>query len=273
MNFKNGLWFLIGISISIPAYPATNPASANYLAEKILILEAEIKAILNTAVSVVTTSSGKNPVSMDYVNQQVTAAQAALTELIKTSTVTHPVGSCYGGGVVFYVDTSPQAAPGRQGLIAALDDAELSNVSLLSWDVANSSWPVFTDTQYFTGNANTDLILTTIGSNAQAAEAAFSYNTVVTETCNTCSKWYLPSQDELMTLFSQADSTPSIWTNANCVGNAPTQTNYWSSTQVYMTPTSNALWVAFNLASGMFNGAVAGAPTNTLYAVRAIKSF
>ncbi len=65
MNFKNGLWFLIGTSIGIPAYPATNPASANYLAEKILILEAEIKAILNTAVSVVTTSSGRNPVSMD----------------------------------------------------------------------------------------------------------------------------------------------------------------------------------------------------------------
>jgi hypothetical protein len=274
MNFKNGLWFLIGTLIAIPAYPA-NPASANYLAAKILSLEDEIKAILNTNVSVVTTSGSNNPVSMDYVNQQITAAQAALTGLINTNTnaVTHPVGSCYGGGVVFYVDTSSQAVPGRQGLIAALDDAELSSVSLLPWDVTNSSFTVFTDSKYFTGNANTDSILTTIGSNAQAAQAAFAYNTVVTETCSTCSKWYLPSQDELMTLFTQADSTPSIWTNTNCVGDAPIQTNYWSSTQVYQTPTSNALWVAFNLASGMFNGAVAGAPTNTTYAVRAIKSF
>ena len=183
------------------------------------------------------------------------------TSVIGASVSMHPVGSCYGGGVVFYVTSG-----GQHGLIAALSDA----ASPLAWDTTGLA-VVTTQAQYFTGLANTTTILnTSTAGSFPAAAAASSYATA--ETCSTCTVWYLPAQEELSTLYSQANfSGASLWTN--CAGTAPSAI-YWSSTQVNGTPVGVIkVWTVDFTATGDAGKVVAPPNTMATEAVRAIRAF
>ncbi len=212
--------------------------------------------------------SAKNPASTTYVDQQIAKAKASLLALINANSVAHPVGSCYGGGVVIYVNTAPGTPAQHQGLIAALTDA---SANPLEWDTTGNT-PVITAAQYFTGRANTAVMAIPPSGIFQAAEAAVAYNAVVTKTCSTCTDWYLPSQDELMAMYTQSNSSnPTFWTN--CSGMSPTAAIYWSSTQV--NGDSTKAWSVDFTVNTRFSGNVVSPPggTTTTQLVRAIRAF
>jgi len=182
------------------------------------------------------------------------------------SVIPHPVGSCYGGGVVFYVNKEPNPTAGRQGLIAALQDVPDTQ---LNWDPSGNTEVKGTSSSYFTGKNNTANILNTINDIPNpgnktwpAAQAASEYTT--SETCPTCTSWYLPSQDELATLYFQSTNFKGFWTNPSCTGTSPSPQLYWSSTQFE----SNTAWyVDFN------SGRVLYYPTVGPFSVRAVRAF
>ena len=139
-----------------------------------------------------------------------------------------PVGSCYGGGIVFYLNKAPHAPVGQRGLVVALEDA--GNSDYHYWSLSTTE--VSTSVLFFTGESNTQNILNTLPKNDQsltAAEAADAYNT--TDTSPPFTRWYLPSRDELALLYLQANNYKNFWSNPNCMGNPLIQETYWSSTQ------------------------------------------
>lgn len=186
------------------------------------------------------------------------------------SAIAHPVGSCYGGGVVFYVNTTPGAHVGQQGLIVALQDAP--NGAVYEWDTKGETQEVIAPlTTYFSGAKNTANILADMGSDrAQAAYAA-------TQTRDGgYSDWYLPSRDELMALFTQANfSGEGFWTH--CGGIPPNNTDdypnqiYWSSSQLW----PNTAWLVSFGGEGLLQpGFVNYYETDRgQYAVRAVRAF
>ena len=206
-----------------------------------------------------------SPASKQYIDAQVTSLRAQIASI---PGVAHPVGSCYGGGVVYYVNTS---SPGAQqhGLIASPTDANAGN---------NAAWVsrgilttiIASGSTYFTGEANTNLILDAINPNISlsfpAAIAAVEYN-VPGDSCPACTGWYLPSQEELVTLYAQATSSIALgnanfW--ANCKGTSPQSQNYWSSTQ----RVSNTAWYVF-----FQDGSTTSQSITRSYYVRSVRAF
>lgn len=161
-----------------------------------------------------------------------------LQALIKTPATEHPVGSCYGGGVVYYVNPDPNAPAGKRGLIVALTDANSGKA--LAWGPNLTTPLIRTSTLYFKGNINTVNILNRSTTDFPAATAANNYTT--DGTCITCTAWYLPSQDELATLYYQSKNVVNFG-NA-CDFTFPTNNYYWSSSQ---SSSTNAWSVYFNL--------------------------
>ncbi len=180
--------------------------------------------------------------------------------------IAHPVGSCYGGGVVFYLNKAPNPPAGQRGLIAALDDVPDTQIP---WDLSGGTAVVGTSAAYFSGQNNTVNILSTVNDVPNrgdktwpAAQAASQYTT--TETCPTCTPWYLPSQAELTTLYLESSNLKTFWTNPGCTGRAPKPTLYWSSTQYG----SNVAWyVDFD------SGRVLFYPTVGPFEVRSVRAF
>lgn len=188
------------------------------------------------------------------------------------STITHPVGSCYGGGVVFYVNKEPNPPAGHQGLIVALNDAY---DDIVEWDAANPSQSatyVKTTSSYFSGLDNMHRILDTVNNIPNpgdktwpAAQQVSKYNT--SETCPTCTAWYFPSQDELATLYFQSVNFTNFWNNPSCKGVQPVG-NYWSSSQQQPRGGMITAWQV-NFSSGL----VINVPTIGSGSVRAIRAF
>ncbi len=204
------------------------------------------------------------------------AVSASFANNVDQPALAHPVGSCYGGGVVFYVNKEPNPPAGQQGLIAALNDVYPGT---LAWDGAAppaDATYVRTASSYFTGLDNTHRILNTVNNYPNpgdktwpAAQYASQYTT--SETCPTCTAWYLPSQDELATLYFQSVNFKNFWNNASCVGTAPDGT-YWSSSQLSQSrKTAMQLYMAWQVT---FNsGLVINTPTFGGAEVRAIRAF
>lgn len=186
-------------------------------------------------------------------------------KIVAPTSVAHPVGSCYGGGVVYYVNPAPDAPVGQRGLIAAPTDASTS----ARWFTGSATTSLIsTSSLYFTGLANTNQILNGLiiitPDNAQAATAANTYTSTPIDCPNgACTNWYLPSQDELATLYFQSSNIAGFGTN--CSGYvAPAADGYWSSTQ------GNILIAWFVQFS---NGVIGGNPLNLAYRVRAVRAF
>jgi hypothetical protein len=171
------------------------------------------------------------------------------------------VGTCYGGGIVFYTSNEPNAPAGLRGLIVAINDVSDSQ---FVFDPSGNT-EVRTSSSYFSGLDNTNNILNTTNNFPNsgdqtwpAAQAASEYST--TDTCPTCTPWYLPSQDELATLYFQSSNIENFWDA--CSGSLLSG-NYWSSTQI----STMAWYVNFD------NGLVINYPTVAPFGVRAIRAF
>lgn len=195
----------------------------------------------------------------------------AINEVINSiPAVAHPVGSCYGGGVVYYASSDPNAPAGQRGLIAAPTDAQYLNSFNIAWQTAPGP-TVNTQKTYFTGESNTDAILGA-GRTFPAAIAANSY-TIEGDTCTECTNWYLPSQNEIATLYAQSTSSIALGNTtfwSACNGTTPgSTTSFWSST--YNTPSSV---FAVHFISGSVSGQSndPGNPANLLH-VRAVRAF
>ena|SRR3990167_9578004 len=172
----------------------------------------------------------------------------------KTLTTLHHVGDCYGGGVIFYVNNTANAPVGQRGLIAGASDV----VGSFSWDTNPAGQDVpKTQTTLFSGAANSATIASQIGARAQAVAASRHY------TDGTYHDWYLPSQNELSTLYFNAlTHGPKFWTT--CSGSAPSAATYWSSTQDGVI---NAWGVSFA------GGVIVVAHKNNPFLVRPIRAF
>lgn len=197
---------------------------------------------------------------------QIDTINTQVDTLKSIPAVAHPVGSCFGGGVVYYASSDANAPAGQRGLIAAPTDALSS--SAMTWQSGGSTTvtPVPKKT-YFTGEANTNAIISTSGT-FPAADAANRYTTDGSE-CAECTSWYLPSQDELATLYAQSTSSialvgdESFW--SLCSGSTPGPFSYWSSTQ----GTSSSLAFGVNFSTGI----VIPITSSSSFRVRAVRAF
>lgn len=140
----------------------------------------------------------------------------------------HPIGNCYGDGIVFYVNKAPNAPAKQHGLIVALED--VANSNYFYWDISMSA--VDTSVLFFSGESNTRNILDTLPKNDEslsAGEAADAYNTE--DKSPTFTRWHLPSRDELALLYLQSNNYPNFWLNSKCMGRELIPEVYWSSSQ------------------------------------------
>jgi len=139
---------------------------------------------------------------------------------VKIGATTHYIGQQTGGGIVYYVDST-----GQHGLIAATADCPLDYPYGCQADsIIGANGTAIGD-----GAANTAAIV----SGCPAAEtAAMACDTL---TSNGFSDWFLPSRDELDSLYHQKQ----------VVGGFVDDNIYWTSTQ-QSTP---AAWVVIFYAS------------------------
>jgi hypothetical protein len=144
------------------------------------------------------------------------------------------IGMNYGGGIVFYIDST-----GSHGLIS------------MSTNLASYQWgptPVFlgaTGTAVGTGISNTNIVVASYGFSYTAAGLCKAHSG------SGYSDWYLPSKDELEIMYTQR----SILLMSG---------NYWSSSE----SNANNAWIKnFSTGSGGY-----GLKGNSIY-IRAIRSF
>ena len=127
------------------------------------------------------------------------------------------VGESYQGGIIFYVDGS------GGGLIAAESDQSTGT----SWFNGSQVNVGSTSSAIGTGQANTTTIVSALGSGSYAAQICDDL------VLNGYSDWYLPSRDELSTLYSQKNKVGGF-----------TSTLYFASYQ--LSANNNASTVSFS---------------------------
>src|SRR5476651_2307410 len=71
------------------------------------------------------------------------------------------VGKYYQGGVIYWLDPDRSY---KHGLIADISDASNSHITSYAWDATPPSKTKATGNEVYTGKANTQLIITAIGS-------------------------------------------------------------------------------------------------------------
>ena len=218
-----------------------------------------------------------SPASTTYVDVQFNSIQLQIDAIKSKPPIAHPVGSCYGGGVVFYVNSSPNAGSQQHGLIAAPTDVPCFPNTSCQWETSGGPTIdyITPNATYFTGSVNTQTILSAVvqASDAPAANGASLY-TFAGDICADCTSWYLPAINELTTLISQSKSSIALgdttfW--SHCGGTALAENYpYWSSTTVTppSSPSNNVL-----AADAGIQGHVADFMMGTGFYVRAIRAF
>lgn len=123
-------------------------------------------------------------------------------------TAIHHLGEAYGGGYIFYLDSTKQ-----HGLIAApVNQSPKDNIT---WCDGKYVITKATDTAYGSGLANTQKIVTRLGTTGNyAALLCVNYR------AGGYTDWFLPSKDELFKMSHAQKYVPEI-----------TGGNYWSSTE------------------------------------------
>ena len=150
--------------------------------------------------------------------------------------VSYYVGQAYGGGIVFYVDSS-----GQHGLIASTSDQGTAKWGCLGNSISGTQIAIGT------GATNTANIIANCGEVNIAAKICD--NLVL----NGQSDWFLPSQNELMLMYQYRNLIGGL--NGNY---------YWSSTE--NGPTGAVLLLTSYGSSG-------GGYKGDSYGVRAIRAF
>ena len=115
----------------------------------------------------------------------------------------YEIGMNYGGGIIFYLDATK-----THGLIAAPSDQAYAE-----WSPTSTTTNA-TAIGLGTGQSNTNLITSTLGNGNYAAILCDQL------VLNGFSDWFLPSRDELITLYNQKTVVGGF-----------TDDHYWSSTE------------------------------------------
>jgi len=127
-----------------------------------------------------------------------------MTSVINPQAGTHTIGEHFGGGIIFYIDST-----GKHGLIAAPSDLKKTK-----WYNGNYIATKATGTAVGTGLSNTMAIVEAQGSGNYAASECVNLE------LSGFSDWFLPSKDELSLLR----------TKKTVVGGFEGQ-SYWCSTE------------------------------------------
>jgi hypothetical protein len=129
------------------------------------------------------------------------------SQSVSNSVAAHYIGQHYGGGIIFYIDST-----GQHGLIA--DTVDLPQTRWVNQEYTLTG---ATATRIGTGKANTKKIILSEGSsgNYAALECANSTRSGKTD-------WFLPSKDELNKLYKQ-----------KVVVGGFADYEYWSSSEYY----------------------------------------
>ncbi|MCX6277610.1 MAG: DUF1566 domain-containing protein [Bacteroidetes bacterium] len=182
--------------------------------------------------------TGLSPDTYYYVRAYATNdVGTAYGEQVSFKTLLYGVGQSYGGGIIFYVDST-----GLHGLISATTDqsagAEWGCVGII---IAETSWAIGA------GQANTAAIV-----------YACSIEGIAARICNDLvhngySDWFLPSMDELNLMYAQQ----------NIIGGF-TSNFYWSSCDYY---------APYAWGQNFGNGSFYGSYKLDAYHVRAIRAF
>jgi len=226
----------------IDNFPSTSPSSAQ-----------------NGMMVFLTTTVGGNVPGFYYWDQPNT--QWVCISCSSAATPKHYVGELFGGGIVFYIYND-----GANGLIASLDNLTTTGGSYkIKWKYNNTNTGAKSP---FDGAANTLLIKTT---NNSAGKLCDDY------AGGGFTDWYLPAIRELQILYNNAFVIDEILENdGNAATNgfnwAPTNNEYWSSTENFDTGTSK---FAYELS--FFTGnIIAESKNSNIYGenyVRAIRKF
>ena len=144
---------------------------------------------------------------------------------------TYTIGQSYGGGTIFYIDSTKQ-----HGLIVAVSDAASGNQ--IPWDIeVNNTFPLVgaTDTAIGAGASNTSKTVAALGT-VYGSNAAY----MASLPASGYSDWYLPSKDELNLIF----------VNLTKAGLGNMQSNvYWSSSEYDITRGWAQDFSQFNISS------------------------
>jgi hypothetical protein len=206
----------------------------------------------NTSVTDVKTS-GKVTASQFVVNGGTSSQILRADGSFGTLPAAHYVGESYGGGIVFYVYDG-----GLHGLIAAASDQTTG----APWASNSSRIGGAQVDGIGAGNANTKLIINTIGVNNQSA-AMSCVNYYATQNVGGVNifytDWYLPSKTEMLLLYQQRST----------IGGFVNGGYYWTSQQV--NDQDGYAWCMGFTASGDMSSS--GQKGLTSIRVRAIRHF
>jgi hypothetical protein len=186
-----------------------------------------------------------NPSTTYYVRSYAKNSNGVVVygDEVSISTMSSPlIGSNYAGGIVFYVDST-----GAHGLVCAPYDQ-----GSFSWGCVNTF--ISSNNNIGSGLSNTINIIS--GCNDAPIAASICYDLVL----NGYSDWFLPSLNELQTMFNNL-----LWIQQFPIGGF-SFTNYWSSSQHDI---SSAYYVGFGNGGSVWHNS----KYNFLQPVRAIRSF
>lgn len=184
-----------------------------------------------------------------YIDQVAESALDANGNWLETGVPFAPaIGDLYGGGIIFYVDST-----GQHGLIAALADQSTG----ATWYNGTYVLTGATGEAVGTGDDNTNLILDKQGFGTYAASIARLYNG------GEYNDWYLPSTDEARLLYTNLFQ-------AGLGGFA--LSDYWTSTESLVSAISVvfAMQISFSEAYGE---CITTSSKGAIGRVRAIRAF
>jgi len=168
----------------------------------------------------------------------------------KTFTTLTPVaqiGDFYAGGVVFYIDET-----GQNGLVCAVNDQSAG----AEWGCYLTEISGADGTAIGTGSQNT------IDIEAGCSTAGNAADLCAILTLNTYNDWFLPSKDELNSMYQNKDVINTVAVSNG--GSAFADGSYWSSTEYNNT---DAWKHNFSF------GSSADVDKNNTYRVRAVRAF
>ena len=210
----------------------------------------EIQTISRTGTTVTLSNGGGS--YQDSLNTYTGANGIDITGTV-VSEMKYQVGDFAQGGIVFWVDET-----GEHGLVCAKTDQSTG----IQWFNG-----IYTDNEakgdgLLSGEMNTILLITALGSNSNNYAAGVCANLQIAEGGETYGDWYLPSKEELNQMYLNKATIDAI-AIANG-GSGFADWFYWSSTRF---PNGGA-WVQYLSSGAQFDGIQLG----TL-PVRAIRAF